>query len=78
MHDSVRSASVTKSAYYFDDASSVYTPSPNGKAVLINCSGGGLDTHSINCDTSFKLSKITLDNFNGNNIPTDITFNILN
>ena len=67
-----------KSGFYFNDEISAEVPAPNGKAILINCTGGGDGTLAINCDTGFKVQdKITIDNFIGKNIPQDINFKIL-
>lgn len=78
MHDSLLSNGYSaKTAYWFDDNVSGINPNPNGKAILINCSGGGGDTFSINCGDSFKAGKITLENFKGKNVPQDIKFNVL-
>lgn len=67
----------TKASYYFDDSPTASNPNPNGKAILINSSGGNTETLGFNCDESFKAKKITIDNFNGCNIPKDINFNII-
>src|SRR5699024_10458086 len=58
-------------AFYFDDRESTYVTNPNGKAWLINCSGGSSTEWSINTDSVFKedASKLLIDNFHGNYIP---------
>lgn len=62
MSDSLKAAGDTKSGYYFDNASAV----KQGKAVLINCKGGGTNTYSINSD---KTIPILLRRFTGRNVP---------
>ena len=77
MGESERGEGATKASYYFDDSPSPNNSNPNGKAILINCSGGSAETYGINCGESFKVNKITVDNFNGTNIPNDINFNFV-
>lgn len=77
MQESTREPSTTKASFFFDDSPSPHDESPNGKVILINCSGGSNETYGINCGESFKANKITIDNFSGINIPKDIDFNII-
>ena len=77
MQQSTREPYITKASYFFDDSPSPHDTNPNGKVLLINSSGGSAETYGINCGESFKENKITIDNFNGLNIPNDINFNIL-
>ena len=73
MYDSLRAnEGATKTAFYFDK-----TGAPTGaigKAVLINCGGGGKDTYSINSDG---LIDISVKNFKGNNIPDGLVLNTI-
>ncbi|MEK4131980.1 hypothetical protein NYE67_20410 [Solibacillus sp. FSL W8-0474] len=78
-HDSViNTGRSTKVAYYFDDAPSSLIANPNGKAMLINCQGGGDVTWSISGDASFKNGKIQVLNFIGQGFPTDLNLSLLN
>ena len=73
MYDSLRQdEGATKAAFYFDKASA--PTEAIGKAVLINCGGGGNDTFSINSDG---LIDISVKNFKGNNIPKALQLNVL-
>jgi hypothetical protein len=78
-HDSlINTGRSTKVAYYFDDAPSTLATNPNGKAILINCQGGGDVTWAISGDASFKNGKIQVLNFIGQNFPTDLNLALLN
>ncbi|OCS82284.1 hypothetical protein [Caryophanon tenue] len=70
MYDSTRPAANTKAAFYFDAASA----QREGKAVLINCAGGGVDTYSINSDGNIP---IFVKNFKGNNMNETLKLEIL-
>ncbi|BDH62106.1 hypothetical protein MTP04_22360 [Lysinibacillus sp. PLM2] len=62
-----------KTAFRFEDLET-----NDGKVVLINCSGGDSRTKGISCDDISKTSgRITIENFVGKNIPSDIVFNII-
>lgn len=65
MYDSTRDAGSTKSAFYFDNLQA----SKNGKAYLINCQGGGIDTFGISSDG---LIDVYVKNFAGNKISNTI------
>lgn len=58
MHDSSSNVLETKSAYYFDTAGTTEI----GYTYLFNCSGGGLDTVSVNSDNTQPLY---IKNFKG-------------
>ena len=68
MYDSTRAAGNTKAAFYFDEAIAVR----QGKAVLINCGGGGIDTFTINSDGNVEID---VKNLKGNNIPDTLILN---
>lgn len=71
MSDSLKNAGPTKAAYWFDKTGS----SPGvGKAYLINCGGGGIDTWSINTDGQ---ADVYIQKFEGNQFPEDLKLNFL-
>lgn len=70
MYDSKRPAGSTKSAFFFDGAGAV----KRGKAYLINCGGGGIDTHTINTDGNVD---VYVKNLIGNQIPETMALNYL-
>lgn len=79
MHDSrINTGRSTKVAYYFDNATSSLATNPNGKAILINCQGGGDVTWAVSGDSSFKNGKIEVLNFIGQSFPSDLKLNTLN
>lgn len=62
MFDSTKATNATRAGFYFDNAAAV----KEGKAYLINCSGGGKDTYSLNSDHTIPIN---LRQFRGRNIP---------
>jgi hypothetical protein len=70
MYDSTRSAGDTKAAFYFDEAAAV----KSGKAYLINCGGGGVDTFTVNSDGNVD---IYVKNLKGNSIPSGLVLNTI-
>lgn len=62
MFDSTKATNATRAGFYFDNAAAV----KEGKAYLIDCSGGGADTYSLNSDHTIPLN---LRHFRGRNIP---------
>lgn len=70
MYDSLRSTYKTRAGFYFDEAGAI----KDGKAYLINCGGGGVETWTFNTDGEVDLF---LQNIKGNNIPNDIDFTII-
>lgn len=68
MYNSLRSAGAAKVAYYFDAAGAV----KEGKAYLINCAGGGVDTLSITGDANLP---IYVRNFKGRDIYSSSVIN---
>lgn len=63
MRDALDGTTATKAAYYFDNSSAL----TDGKAVLINCDGGGTDTYSVNAASGFD---ITMQACRGTNFPS--------
>ncbi|MGX7377289.1 phage baseplate upper protein [Carnobacterium maltaromaticum] len=62
MYDSTKATNATRAGFYFDNAAALKA----GKAYLIDCSGGGTSTYSLNSD---KTIPIYLRKFRGRNIP---------
>lgn len=71
MSDSLITDGPTKTAFWFDNAGS---SGRVGEFYLVNCSGGGIDTHSINSDGA----EVFIKNFKGNDIPKPNTIKPLN
>lgn len=79
MHDSrINTGRSTKVAYFFDDSTATLATKPNGKAIIINCQGGGDVTWSISGDDSFKNGKISTLNFIGQKLPLNLKLNSMN
>lgn len=68
MRDSLASIASQKAAYQFNQDGTT-----GGKAVLINCDGGGDDTYSVNSNDNLD---ITLQSFRGFNFPVGFTATI--
>lgn len=71
MFDSLRPTYRTRAGFYFDESGE---PARHGKAYLINCSGGGKDTWTVNTDG---LVEVYIQKLQGDNIPTDLSFIIM-
>ena len=69
MYDSTRSSGSTRAGFWFDNAG---TSGRIGKAYLINCSGGGVGTYTVNTD---RLVEVYTKNLKGNNIPEAVLLN---
>lgn len=65
MRDSLKPESGTKAAFYFSDNGATVP----GKAILINCDGGG-EGYSVNTDASF--TNLFIKGFRGINIPSSL------
>lgn len=78
MMDSTRTADPTKTAYWFDDLVSAINPTPNGKAIMYNCQGGGVNTFGVNVGDTFNLpGKLIVSNFKGKNIPSTLKYTLV-
>lgn len=70
------SLTVNNASFLFTDEPSMTVPSPNGRAYLLDCSGGSDKEYGINAYGDFK-EKIYVRNFNGGNIPEDIQLTLI-